>query len=252
VPPAPSPRPAEDGGPLVHARLSSVTLPGVGGDDMNRRTRRSRAAMMVTVPVVLAVGGFWAVDAARGAESAKGHKKAPPRGLTAEERRRLLAYVDSDKTAGPHPLRPRLRAAHRRYLRGALDRPRPRRQPHRQRDRHAPRARRRGSAERLPGQGQGPRRARRQDVHGAADRAAATCRSCPSCRSPSRNRMERVVTRRAAGRMQHQGVQHLAWHRLARWRSQNSARHGGPVTTREIDLLEQAAAALLTAPHRRG
>jgi integrase len=32
-------------------------------------------------------------------ESAKGHKKAPPRGLTAEERRRLLAYVDSDKTA---------------------------------------------------------------------------------------------------------------------------------------------------------
>ncbi len=34
---------------------------------MNRRTRRSRAAMMVTVPVVLAVGGFWAVDAARGA-----------------------------------------------------------------------------------------------------------------------------------------------------------------------------------------
>ena len=34
---------------------------------MNRRTRRSRAAMMVTVPVVLAVGVFWAVDAARGA-----------------------------------------------------------------------------------------------------------------------------------------------------------------------------------------
>ena len=32
-------------------------------------------------------------------ESSKGHKKAPPRGLTAEERRRLLAYVDSDKTA---------------------------------------------------------------------------------------------------------------------------------------------------------
>jgi integrase len=32
-------------------------------------------------------------------ESPKGHKKAPPRGLTAEERRRLLAYVDSDKTA---------------------------------------------------------------------------------------------------------------------------------------------------------
>ena len=30
APPAPSPRPAEDGGPLVHARLSSVTLPGVG------------------------------------------------------------------------------------------------------------------------------------------------------------------------------------------------------------------------------
>ena len=34
---------------------------------MHRRTRRSRAAMMVTVPVVLAVGGFWAVEAARGA-----------------------------------------------------------------------------------------------------------------------------------------------------------------------------------------
>ena len=34
---------------------------------MNRRTRRSRAAMMVTVPVVLAVGRSWAVDAARGA-----------------------------------------------------------------------------------------------------------------------------------------------------------------------------------------
>ena len=32
-------------------------------------------------------------------ESPKGHKKAPPRGLTAEERRRLLAYVDADKTA---------------------------------------------------------------------------------------------------------------------------------------------------------
>jgi RNA polymerase sigma-70 factor (ECF subfamily) len=30
APPAPSPRPAEDGGPLVHARLSSVTLPGRG------------------------------------------------------------------------------------------------------------------------------------------------------------------------------------------------------------------------------
>jgi integrase len=32
-------------------------------------------------------------------ESPKGHKKAPPRGLTAEERRRLLAYVDTDKAA---------------------------------------------------------------------------------------------------------------------------------------------------------
>ena len=32
-------------------------------------------------------------------ESAKGHKKAPPRGLTAEERRRLLVYVDTHKTA---------------------------------------------------------------------------------------------------------------------------------------------------------
>jgi integrase len=32
-------------------------------------------------------------------ESPKGHKKTPPRGLTAEERRRLLAYVDADKTA---------------------------------------------------------------------------------------------------------------------------------------------------------
>jgi hypothetical protein len=32
-------------------------------------------------------------------ESPKGHKKAPPRGLTAEERRRLLAYVDIDKEA---------------------------------------------------------------------------------------------------------------------------------------------------------
>ena len=32
-------------------------------------------------------------------ESPKGHKKAPPRGLTAEERRRLLAHVDADKTA---------------------------------------------------------------------------------------------------------------------------------------------------------
>src|SRR5919112_5442632 len=32
-------------------------------------------------------------------ESPKGHKKAPPRGLTAEERRRLLAFVDTDQTA---------------------------------------------------------------------------------------------------------------------------------------------------------
>jgi integrase len=32
-------------------------------------------------------------------ESPKGHRKAPPRGLTAEERRRLLAFVDTDKTA---------------------------------------------------------------------------------------------------------------------------------------------------------
>jgi integrase len=32
-------------------------------------------------------------------ESPKGHKKAPPRGLTAEERRRLLVCVDADKTA---------------------------------------------------------------------------------------------------------------------------------------------------------
>ena len=32
-------------------------------------------------------------------ESPRGHRKAPPRGLTAEERRLLLAYVDSDKTA---------------------------------------------------------------------------------------------------------------------------------------------------------
>jgi integrase len=32
-------------------------------------------------------------------ESPKGHKKAPPRGLTAEERRRLLTYVDTHKTA---------------------------------------------------------------------------------------------------------------------------------------------------------
>jgi integrase len=33
-------------------------------------------------------------------ESPKGHRKAPPRGLTPEERRRLLAFVDVDKTAG--------------------------------------------------------------------------------------------------------------------------------------------------------
>jgi integrase len=32
-------------------------------------------------------------------ESPKGHRKPQPRGLTAEERRRLLAYVDTDKTA---------------------------------------------------------------------------------------------------------------------------------------------------------
>ena len=102
-------------------------------------------------------------------ESPKGHRKAPPRGLTAEERRRLLAFVDTDKTADPRrparpdPLRPRLRPAHRRDLRGALDGPRPRRHPGRQRDRHAPGAGRRRPAERLPGQGQGPRRARRQD-----------------------------------------------------------------------------------------
>jgi integrase len=32
-------------------------------------------------------------------ESPKGHRKAPPRGLTAEERRRLLACVDADKIA---------------------------------------------------------------------------------------------------------------------------------------------------------
>ena len=32
-------------------------------------------------------------------ESPKGHRKAPPRGLTAEERRRLLAFVDTDQTA---------------------------------------------------------------------------------------------------------------------------------------------------------
>jgi integrase len=32
-------------------------------------------------------------------ESPKGHRKAPPRGLTAEERRRLLAFVDADKVA---------------------------------------------------------------------------------------------------------------------------------------------------------
>ena len=34
---------------------------------MASRTRRSRAAMVVTVPVVLAVSGLWAVAAARGA-----------------------------------------------------------------------------------------------------------------------------------------------------------------------------------------
>jgi integrase len=32
-------------------------------------------------------------------ESPKGHRNAPPRGLTAEERRRLLAFVDTDKIA---------------------------------------------------------------------------------------------------------------------------------------------------------
>ncbi len=32
-------------------------------------------------------------------ESPKGHRKAPPRGLTPEERRRLLAFVDADKVA---------------------------------------------------------------------------------------------------------------------------------------------------------
>ncbi len=32
-------------------------------------------------------------------ESPKGHRTAPPRGLTPEERRRLLAYVDTDKAA---------------------------------------------------------------------------------------------------------------------------------------------------------
>ncbi len=32
-------------------------------------------------------------------ESPKGHRKAPARGLTSEERRRLLAFVDTDKVA---------------------------------------------------------------------------------------------------------------------------------------------------------
>jgi integrase len=32
-------------------------------------------------------------------EPPKGHRKAPPRGLTAEERRRLFASVDADKVA---------------------------------------------------------------------------------------------------------------------------------------------------------
>ena len=32
-------------------------------------------------------------------ESPKGHRKAPPRGLTAEKRRRLLTFVDADKVA---------------------------------------------------------------------------------------------------------------------------------------------------------
>ena len=36
---------------------------------------------------------------ARSRREPKGHGQAPPRGLTVEERRRLLTYVDTDKTA---------------------------------------------------------------------------------------------------------------------------------------------------------
>lgn len=63
-------------------------------------------------------------------ESPKGHRKAPPRGLTAEERRRLLASVDADKVAVGADLPDMIRFAIGSGLRvgelcGALDRPEP-------------------------------------------------------------------------------------------------------------------------------
>ena len=108
----------------------------------------------------------------------KGHRKAPPRGLTAGERRRLLAFVDTDKTAIradlPDLIRFALGSGLRigeicavRWMDLDLDGI-----PVVSETRHAPGAGRRRPAKRLPRQGQGPRRARRQDRHGAAHRAA--------------------------------------------------------------------------------
>jgi integrase len=63
-------------------------------------------------------------------EAPKGHRKAPPRGLTAEERRRLLASVDADMVAVGADLPDMIRFAIGSGLRvgelcGALDRPEP-------------------------------------------------------------------------------------------------------------------------------
>ena len=126
-------------------------------------------------------------------ESPKGHRTAPPRGLTPEERRRLLAFVDTDKAAIradlPDLIRFALGSGLRigeicavRWMDLDLDGI-----PVVSETRHAPGPGRRRPPERLPGQGQGPGRARRQERHGPAHRPApAAGRELPARPPPPR------------------------------------------------------------------
>lgn len=124
-----------------------------------RRTIRAIVAGVLQQAVLHQALGSNPVRELERIESPKGHRKAPPRGLTPEERRRLLAFRRHREIrhrggpARPDPLRDRLRAAHRRAVRSALDRPQPRRHTGRDRRRHTSGAGGGRAPERLPRQG---------------------------------------------------------------------------------------------------
>jgi integrase len=83
---------------LEQARRTVVSEDGTTTEKIRRTIRAIVGGVMQQAVLHQAVASN-PVRELEPIESPKGHRKAPPRGLTPEERRRLLAHVDADKVA---------------------------------------------------------------------------------------------------------------------------------------------------------